>query len=552
MQYRTLFISQRYLMLPVANDGGWFLNPENKQYLTLSLHGQTLLELETVLSSTPRAWLPLDLDPWMGETLDLALEGGHEQLIELLTLQREEAVLSEACAMPDRPLFHFTPLGGFMNDPNGLTFVNGRYHLFAQSNPAGFGMGNTHWLHAVSSDLLHWKHLPCALLPDETGRMYSGGSVVDKDNTSGLGVDPAHPPVLLFYTAAGSKSRQSRGKPFEIAAAYSLDDGMTFTKLGAPLIRHMSFMNRDPKVVWVEEMGCWIMAVYLDNDVYRFFRADDLLHWSFLQDIRLDHAAECPDLFRLPIEGQPGVFRWILWGSPDCYIVGQFQDGFFRADASAVEGPVHQLLHPYRILAQSPGGYAAQTFTSLPEDRVVQLAWIRSTPQTGSFAGCMSVPNEMRLVPTPEGLRLSRLPIKELHTMSEQHFAFTNGGIEELSHVPPQYMGEAMDLSISMTLLPARSLAFSIRGILLVYHPDTQRLLLPWGAYPVAPVNGELSLRVLVDRCSMEIYSGDGLFSLAVAVKPDPADVSIRVVDIDPATGIDFSVHRYPNMWTKE
>ena len=136
--------------------------------------------------------------------------------------------------------------------------------------------------------------------------------------------------------------------------------------------------------------------------------------------------------------------------------------------------------------------------------------------------------------------------------MSEQHFAFTNGGIEELSHVPPHYMGEAMDLSISMTLLPARSLAFSIRGILLVYHPDTQRLLLPWGAYPVAPVNGELSLRVLVDRCSMEIYSGDGLFSLAVAVKPDPADVSIRVVDIDPATGIDFSVHRYPNMWTKE
>ena len=327
---------------------------------------------------------------------------------------------------------------------------------------------------------------------------------------------------------------------------------MTFTKFAEPLIRHASFMNRDPKVEWVDEEKCWFMVVYLDNDIYRLYRSDNLLDWSFVQDQRIDHAAECPDIFRIYLDGRTDQPRWVLWGSPDCYLIGRFSNGHFVPDGPAIDGPVHQKYDPYGILTRSPGGYAAQTFTGLNDGRIVQLAWIRSSQHTGSFVSCMSVPMEMRLITTSCGERLSLKPIEELSTLYDKEFTFTGGGIEELSHIPPQCLSEAMDISMAMTFASGRLIALTIRGLLLVYNPDTQRLIMPWGAYKLMPINGELKLRILVDRCSMELFSGDGVFHLSAAISPDPSDTAIRAVDIDPATGIDFSVHTIKNIWTKE
>ena len=213
MRQKTITADKKYLLIPVGNVKGWTIPAESIQYLSIYKNGSLVEEYEVCLDASPRCWSCLYLERYAGETLELRLEGGDESLIELLevsdTLKDADTLYRE----PMRPLAHITPMHGFMNDPNGLFYLNGKYHCFAQLNPYGLGVGNTHWMHMVSSDLMHWQELPYALLPDETGRMYSGCGAVDLQNTSGLGKDGI-PPVFLFYTPAGSKSRWSRGKYF--------------------------------------------------------------------------------------------------------------------------------------------------------------------------------------------------------------------------------------------------------------------------------------------------------------------------------------------------
>lgn len=543
MKTRKITADKRFLLLPVKGNGGWIRTTDHLQYFSLWLDGIKREEYELTLSRTPDFWACLYLDRYADREVELRLESGDESLLDLVEISDRMKDADALYREPDRPLYHMTPMHGFMNDPNGLVYYNGVYHCFAQLNPYGFGVGNTHWMHTVSRDLFHWEELPYVLLPDETGRMYSGGGVVDHNNTSGLQTG-GDPPIVLFYTLAGSKTRWSMGRPFEIGMAYSTDGGKTFTKYaGNPVIPNISFMCRDPKALWDPVGEEWVLAVFLDNDRYQLFYSKDLLHWDKGQVLRLYGAAECPDLFRLPLDGDKDNMKWVLWGSTDNYIVGDIQDRIFIPETEVVEGPSHQGFSAYRTNARSTGGYAAQTFTNAPDGRVIQLAWLRARPAAAPFVSCMSLPNEFWLISTEKGPRLTLLPIEEVKSLYQKDYIVKGRGLEEFERIPMDAGSECMDVSLRMTLNGESLIAFSVRGVLIAYDPRLSRLLLPTGAFYTPPVDGCLELRIVTDKLSMEIYANGGRFNTSLNMVLDPAKTQILPVYLDPGIGIDLEIH---------
>ncbi|RAG84030.1 glycoside hydrolase family 32 protein [Streptacidiphilus pinicola] len=246
-----------------------------------------------------------------------------------------------------RPQFHFSPTQNWMNDPNGLIWYRGQYHLFFQYNPSGNTWGNMSWGHAVSTDLVHWKQLPVAIPQDSDEMVFSGSVVLDKDNSSGLGTT-ANPPLVAVYTSlvkATGIQRQS--------LAYSIDGGLTWTKYaGNPVLDRNSQNFRDPKVFWYGPARRWLMAVALsDQHKVSFYSSTDLKNWTHLSDFgpagATGGAWECPDLFPLPVDGNPGSTKWVLvvgtqsiaGGTGTQYFTGDFNGTTFTTDDPASYTP---------------------------------------------------------------------------------------------------------------------------------------------------------------------------------------------------------------------
>jgi sucrose-6-phosphate hydrolase SacC (GH32 family) len=263
-----------------------------------------------------------------------------------------------------RPQYHFTPEKNWMNDPNGLVFYEGEYHLFYQYNPFGDKWGHMSWGHAVSSDLLHWQHLPLAL-PEEDGVMiFSGSAVVDWRNTSGFGAGDK-PPMVAIYTGY----RSSDNRQFQ-CLAYSNDKGRTWTKYsGNPVININAADFRDPKVQWHEATRRWIMTVSLSTQhKVCFYGSKDLKQWSLLSQFGPAGATsgvwECPDLFELPVDGA-NEKRWVLAvnigsgsvaaGSGGQYFIGQFDGQKFVADSDSELKPTPAFVPEGRIIADFEG-----------------------------------------------------------------------------------------------------------------------------------------------------------------------------------------------------
>ena len=300
-----------------------------------------------------------------------------------------------------RPEVHYTAEKGWINDPNGLTYVDGTYHLFAQYYPEP-RKGPKHWSHAVSQDLLHWQHLPVALAPDELGAMFSGSAVVDRENASGFGAG-GKAPMVLMYTAHGEHEQQ--------CIAYSTDY-VHFTKYaGNPVIPNTEIRNfRDPKVFPNPIRGGWSMALAAHDRVH-FYASQDLRHWEKTGEFGpegnfMEGVWECPDLFPLTIHGEE---KWVLVISMGHqrtqYFTGTFDGDTFHCDVP---------YQPVKLLDQGFDNYAGVTFNGT-EDRLL-VAWATSWVYarrlpTGVFCGYLSMPRRLSLADTPKGgLRLAAVP----------------------------------------------------------------------------------------------------------------------------------------------
>jgi len=243
---------------------------------------------------------------WGHINVDQITQSDHKREEQRIIEQRELEKLiitTELYNETYRPQFLFIAKKNWLNDPNGLVFYKGEYHLFFQHNPDGINWGNMTWGHAVSKDLVHWEQLEHAIHPDNLGTIFSGSAVVDWKNTTGFqsGEKKA---LVCIYTSAG--------KPLTQSIAYSNVRGRTLTKYEKnPVLPHFVGGNRDPKVIWHEPTQKWIMALYKDKSLYALFFSPDLKTWTFLHDLDMPGCGECPDLFPMPVDGDRKNIKWV-------------------------------------------------------------------------------------------------------------------------------------------------------------------------------------------------------------------------------------------------
>jgi sucrose-6-phosphate hydrolase SacC (GH32 family) len=248
-----------------------------KKKVEIRFKGEEVWAFDIEMANDSPDWYAyFDISKWKGEELEIWIDSldYHSPSFDLIKQSDKELGNDKLYQEPQRAQLHFSPKRGWNNDPNGLVYYKGEYHLFFQHNPYGILWGNMHWGHAVSTDLVHWKELDIALYPDSFGSMYSGGGIVDIDNTSGLG-DGSNAPMVLFYTAAGSWIQ---------GLAYS-QDGRNFKKTD-PILPKVTDGNRDPKVIWHEPTRRWVMVLYVaqenDQHTIHFLTSANLKKWELV------------------------------------------------------------------------------------------------------------------------------------------------------------------------------------------------------------------------------------------------------------------------------
>jgi fructan beta-fructosidase len=510
---RDITIQKRYLNLPVKNGAP-------KRLVSLDRAGKTERQFEIELAdSEPDWWSFIDVSPFQGQSLTIKVDKLKEDSAALNSIEQSDEIKSADTLYQEklRPQFHFTSRRGWNNDPNGLFFYNGQYHLFYQHNPYGWSWGNMHWGHAASSDLLHWRELGEALYPDEQGTMFSGSAVVDSQNTSGF-QKGTEKPIILFYTAAGGTSEQSKGQPFTQCIAYSVDGGHNWTKYEKnPVLKHVAGGNRDPKVVWYEPKKLWLMALYLDGNDFAIFSSPNLKAWERLCDVKLPGDSECPEFFEMPLQGTQGQTRWIFHGGKGSYLVGQFDGSKFTPES----GP-HRLNYGNCF-------YASQSYTDLPDGRRIMIGWGQVALPGMPFNQMMDLPIELTLRNTEEGTRIFAAPIAEIKSLHGATQTVKDKEVPSGEILVAANTGELLDIKAELEPGNAQEVGLKIRGVSVAYDPNQQLLTCLNQKAPLKPMEGKLRLRILVDRASIEIFANDGRVYMPNGVLFKEDERSIRV-----------------------
>ncbi|NDJ11190.1 MAG: glycoside hydrolase family 32 protein [Acidobacteriia bacterium] len=476
---------------------------------------------------------------------------------------------------PLRPQFHFSPQTNWTNDPNGLVWFDGEYHLFYQYNPQGDTWGHMSWGHAVSPDLLHWQELPVAL-PEENGVMiFTGSTVVDEHNTSGFCTD-GKPCLVAIYT--GHTPKSGSGSALQTQnLAWSNDRGRTWAKFAANPVLDLKMADfRDPHVFWHAASRRWIMAVALPNEhKVLFYGAPDLRHWSKLSEFGPAGAPagqsagqwagqwECPTLVELPVDGSPTRTRFVLkiglnpgalqGGSGEQYFVGTFDGTKFTNDNKEAT----TLWTDY-----GKDCYCALVFNGLPKTQVpVMLGWMNNWQYAGKvptapWRGQMTLPRQLGLKTTPAGLRLIQQPAAGLSSLRGERFGWTGQNLQELNTALKAKSGTGYELQSTFTLGDATKVEWkllsSATGWTTVGYDKTKGELYidrtksgntgfhkDFPGSVTAPLNvpatGILKLRIVVDRSTLEVFAQDGLVAMTDLTYPPVGASNIELIADGPA-----------------
>jgi len=488
-----------------------------------------------------------------------------------------------------RPQFHFSPDSMWMNDPNGMVFYEGEYHLFYQHNPESNVWGPMHWGHAISTDLIHWEHLPIALYPDSLGTIFSGSAVIDWNNSSGLGT-PGQPPMVAIFTHHNQHLANQGSDRFQYQSlAYSLDKGRSWTKYdGNPVLENPGIRDfRDPKVIWHEHSKKWIMALAAQDRIL-FYSSPDLIRWTQESGFGEHTGAhggvwECPDLFPMAYEGDE---KWVLLvsinpggphgGSATQYFVGDFDGNTFYNENPGTEA---------LWIDHGKDNYAGVTWSDIPEEdgRRIFLGWMSNWQYanqvpTRRWRSAMTLPRELLLDKNEHGFLLRSVPVQETEMLRAEVLALEPGPVSGRGNIGPD-PGEGdplYEIDLEFETDSAWSEEGNIFGFILEsslgeqvvvgFDKKTSRIFIgrlahsgkvdfseQFAGFHYAPYEisegGEIRFHAFVDLSSIELFVDHGRTVLTELVFPDSGYQHIQLYNQENVRLKKGSVYRLKSIW---
>ena len=539
--------NQRYLLLPVEE-----VMPDVRVSMIVNNKEVNVADVRLAVNRVDY-FVPLDLSDYAGKNILLKFKLGSNDPIrgKLSAVCCKEMKLSDTFDTGNRekfrPTYHFSPLYGWMNDPNGMVYKDGEYHLFYQHNPYGSKWGNMHWGHAISKDLINWEHRPDAITPDALGTIFSGSAVVDTDNTAGFGAGA----IVAIYTQNSDRQVQS--------IAYSTDNGRSFTKYeNNPVLTSDARDFRDPKVFWHKETQRWIMLLAVGQEM-QIFSSSNLKDWAFESSFGEGQGAhggvwECPDLFELPVDGT-NEKKWVLLcnlnpGGPFGGSATQYFVGTFNGKEFVNESPSQT-----KWMDWGKDHYATVTWSDAPDNRRIAIAWMSNWQYandvpTSQYRSPNSVPRDLSLFTVDGETYLQSAPSPELLALRDasKKRSFKVNGTRTIKEMIPSNDG-AYEIELTIENQHADVIGFRLYNdkgeeVDMQYDMKEKKFsmdrrksgevsfnenfpMLTWTA--IESGKDELKLRLFVDKSSVEAFGDGGRFVMTNQVFPS-----------EPYTHIDF------------
>lgn len=533
----SLDVTEDYLLLPIQDDA-----PEGKICVVKDNEQKGTLMNVRLARERVDSYVPFALSAYKGQHISIEIQGVPET-----ALCWKELKLSGSFDMANkesfRPVYHHTPAYGWMNDPNGMFYKDGVYHLYFQYNPYGSVWGNMHWGHSTSTDLMHWKFEGCAIVPDAWGAIFSGSCVVDHENTAGFGKEA----VVAFYTSAKSTPW---GDIQMQSMAYSLDNGKTFTKYeGNPILTSSEKDFRDPKVFWYAPGKHWVMILAVGQHM-EIYSSVNLKEWKKESEFGAMQGAhggvwECPDLVEIPVEGTREK-KWVLIcnlnpGGPFGGSAAQYFVGSFDGKKFVNESPTQT-----KWMDWGKDNYATVTWNNAPDGRCIALGWMSNwqyanNVPTRQYRSANTLARDLTLYREGQELYLKSTPSVEVKKARGKKVSIPSFKVSEKHEMVNLFEEKqgAYEVEIVIQNAGASKIAFCLLNdkgekVSMYYDLNRKQFVMDrsesgkvdfskdFPAVTVAPVNvdKELTLRLFVDRSSIDAFGEDGKFVMTNLVFP--------------------------------
>lgn len=566
----SLDVTEDYLLLPIQDDA-----PEGKICIVKDNEQKGTLMNVRLARERVDSYVPFALSAYKGQHISIEIQGVPET-----ALCWKELKLSGSFDMANkesfRPVYHHTPAYGWMNDPNGMFYKDGLYHLYFQYNPYGSKWGNMHWGHSVSKDLIHWDHLNPAIARDTLGHIFSGSTVVDKNNSAGYGKDA----IIAFYTSASDEHGQIQ------CMAYSKDNGRTYTKYEKnPILTPFDGLKdfRDPKVFWYEPAQKWYMIVSADKEM-RFYSSSNLKDWEYQSGFGKGYGVqpnqfECPDFIQLPVDGDKNNMKWVMivninpgcmfGGSATEYFVGDFDGKEFKCDTKP---------EVTKWLDFGKDHYATVCFSNTG-DRVVAVPWMSNWQYANvtpirQYRGANALPRELSLYTKDGQIYMAANAVKETAGLRKETRTIDNQTVKGESKIDEIFPQNEGAFEIEMDVTPGASAVAGMEllndkgektkiyldmkaGKLVMDRTESGLVAFGEKAEPHAIENHDrrkttsinykndfalgtwaplslcegntYHLQIFVDKCSVEIFANGGRIAMTNLVFPTKPYNSIRL-----------------------
>lgn len=533
----SLDVTEDYLLLPIQDDA-----PEGKICVVKDNEQKGTLMNVRLARERVDSYVPFALSAYKGQHISIEIQGVPET-----ALCWKELKLSGSFDMANkesfRPVYHHTPAYGWMNDPNGMFYKDGVYHLYFQYNPYGSVWGNMHWGHSTSTDLMHWKFEGCAIVPDAWGAIFSGSCVVDHENTAGFGKEA----VVAFYTSAKSTPW---GDIQMQSMAYSLDNGKTFTKYeGNPILTSSEKDFRDPKVFWYAPGKHWVMILAVGQHM-EIYSSVNLKEWKKESEFGAMQGAhggvwECPDLVEISVEGTRKK-KWVLIcnlnpGGPFGGSAAQYFVGSFDGKKFVNESPTQT-----KWMDWGKDNYATVTWNNAPDGRCIALGWMSNwqyanNVPTRQYRSANTLARDLTLYREGQELYLKSTPSSEVKKARGKKVSIPSFKVSEKHEMVNLFEEKqgAYEVEIVIQNAGASKIAFSLLNdkgekVSMYYDLNRKQFVMDrsesgkvdfskdFPAVTVAPANvdKELTLRLFVDRSSIEAFGEDGKLVMTNLVFP--------------------------------